>query len=172
MNTGNTIYLVDANTFITPFKTYYPFDFAPSFWAFLGDNILNNNIAVLSKVYTEVSKGTDELAKWITGLGLTVIDHRTPAIISNYQEVLTYIQTSTTLYNDRALAEWSDINRADAWLVAASMTNGYILVTFERPNSSLGTSLSSHPKIPDVAAHFGINCLNLYEMMRGLGFKF
>ena len=61
MKTNKKIYLVDSDTFITPFKTYYPFDFAPSFWAFLGNNILNNNIAVLSKVYAEIANGTDEL---------------------------------------------------------------------------------------------------------------
>ena len=123
-------------------------------------------------MYEEVAKGTDDLAKWITGLGLTVIDHRTPAIIGKYQDVLAHIQTNTTLYNSKALAEWSDNNRADAWIVAASIANGYNLVTFERSNSSLGTSLTSHPKIPDIAAHFGVKCVNLYEMMRDLGFKF
>ena len=168
----NKTYLIDSNTLITPFKTYYPFDFAPSFWVFLGNNMLNDRIAVLSKVYDEISKGTDELAKWIVGLGLTTIDHRMPAILSKYQDVLTHIQTSTTLYNCKALAEWSDNNRADAWLVAASMANGYTIVTFERPNSSLGTNVTSHPKIPDVAAHFGIECVSLYEMMRDMGFKF
>ena len=172
MNANMQSYLIDANTLITPFKTYYPFDFAPSFWAFIESNILNDNIAVLSMVYAEVAKGTDELAKWIEGLGLTVIDHRVPAIVSKYRDVLTHIRMSTTLYNSKALAEWSDNNRADAWLVAASMANGQKLVTFERPNSSLGTSLTSHPKIPDVAAHFGIECVSLYEMMRDLGFKF
>ena len=101
MNKSNKVYLVDSNTFITPFKTYYPFDFAPSFWSFLGNNIMNNNIAVLSKVYEEVAKGTDDLAKWITGLGLTVIDHRTPAIIGKYQDVLAHIQMNTTLYNSK-----------------------------------------------------------------------
>ena len=103
---------------------------------------------------------------------MTVVDHRTPVIIDKYQEVLTHIQTSIKLYNSKALTEWSDNNRADAWLVAASIANGYNLVTFERPNSSLGTRLTSHPKIPDVAAHFGVKCVNLYEMMRDLGFKF
>jgi len=172
MSANSKIYLVDSDTFITPFKTYYPFDFAPPFWEFFGNNILCGNIAVLSKVYAEVSKGTDDLSAWIKGLGLTVVDHRTPDIISKYQDVLTHIQTSTTLYNCKALAEWSDNNRADAWLVAASIAHGYSLVTFERPNSSLGTTLTSHPKIPDVAANFGVKCLSLYEMMRDLGFSF
>ncbi|MFP3153975.1 DUF4411 family protein [Lachnospiraceae bacterium ZAX-1] len=118
-----------------------------SFWTFLGENILSGNIAVLSKVYGEVSKGTDELAKWIVGLGLTIIDYRSPAIISKYQDVLAHIQTSTTIYNDKAFAEWADGNRADGWLVATAIVFGYELVTFERPNRSLGTSVAEHLKI-------------------------
>ena len=165
-------YLMDSNTFITPFKTYYPFDFALSFWKFLSRNILNGNIMILKKVYDEVSKGTDELSNWIGTLGLTTVDHRESTIIRKYQEVLEHIQISTTLYNNKALAEWADNYRADAWLVAAAMANNYKIVTFERPNTSLGTSVTSHPKIPDVATNFGVACVNLYEMMRDLEFKF
>jgi hypothetical protein len=172
ISNGRKVYLVDSNTFITPFKNYYPFDFAPSFWEFFGNNILNGNIAVLSKVYDEVSKGTDELSVWIKGLNFTKIDHRASDILSKYQVVLTHIQISTSLYNDKALAEWADNSRADAWLVAAAIANGYKIVTFERPNGSLGVNVTSHPKIPDVAANFGIECISLYEMIRDLGFSF
>ncbi|MDR1532175.1 MAG: DUF4411 family protein [Clostridiales bacterium] len=123
-------------------------------------------------VLAEVSKCNDEFATWIVGVGLTHIDHRNLAIFSKYREVLTHIQTSTELYNSKALAEWSDNNRADAWLVATAMAFGYKLVTFERPNNSLGTTLSSHLKIPAVAGNFGVKCCSLYEMMRDLAFKF
>lgn len=85
---------------------------------------------------------------------------------------MTYIQASAELYNSKALAEWSDNNRADAWLVAAAMAFKYTLVTFERPNNSLGTNKTSHPKIPDIAAIFDINCIDLYTMMRELSFIF
>jgi len=172
MNNGQKVYLMDSDTFIAPYRTYYPFDFAPSFWEFLGNNILNGNIAVLKKVYDEVSKGADELSVWIKSLGLMTVDHRKPNVISKYQDVLAHIQTSTTLYNTKALTEWSDSNRADAWLVAVAMAHDYKIVTFERPNGSLGTNITSHPKIPDVATNFGVECISLYEMMRDLGFKF
>jgi hypothetical protein len=172
MNIQRKPFLIDTNTFITPFKEYYPFDFAPSFWRFLGENILNGNISVLSKVYDEVAKGTDDLSKWISGLGLTVVDHNNSVIFSKYQEVLTYIQESRQLYNDKALAEWADSNRADGWLVASAMAFDLEIVTFERPNGALGTNITGHPKIPDVAAYFGVNCMSLYDMLRILGFKF
>jgi len=169
---GKKVYLVDSDTFIAPYRTYYPFDFAPTFWEFLGNNILNGNIAVLKKVYDEISNGTDDLSVWIKSLGLTTVDYRTPNVIGKYQDVLAHIQASATLYNHRALAEWSDNKRADAWLVAAAMAYNYKIVTFERPNGSLGTNITSHPKIPDVAKNFGVKCISLYEMMRDLGFKF
>jgi len=172
MSSSRNLYLMDSNTFIAPFRTYYPFDFAPSFWKFLASNILSGNIVVLKKVYDEVLKGSDDLSLWIKGLSMTSLDHRTPDITSKVQDILTHIQTSTNLYNNKALTEWSDKNRADAWLVAAAMVHDYKIVTFELPNSSLGTNVTGHPKIPDVASNFGVDCISLYEMMRNLGFSF
>lgn len=32
MNNTSIKYLIDTNSLITPFKTYYPFDFAQKFW--------------------------------------------------------------------------------------------------------------------------------------------
>ena len=29
---SSSIFLIDANSLITPHLTYYPFDFAPGFW--------------------------------------------------------------------------------------------------------------------------------------------
>ncbi len=163
------IFTVDANTFITPYKTYYPFDFAPTFWDFLKTNIENGNIALLNKVFAEVQKGNDALSNWIQSLDATAIDHRQPLILANYSAVLTHIQTSSSTYNEKALAEWSDNNRG---IVAAAMTLGHTVVTFEQPNRALGTSVTSHPKIPDVCSHFDVKCVSLYSMMRALGFSF
>jgi hypothetical protein len=75
-------------------------------------------------------------------------------------------------YNVRALNEWANTNRADPWLVAVAKAKGHTLITFERSNYALGTSTSSHPKIPDVAAFFNVKCKNLFYMMRALKFNF
>jgi hypothetical protein len=122
------VFLVDANTFITPYKTYYPFDFAPSFWEFLKGHIEGGDIAVMSKVYDEVIRGTDSLSDWMQGLSFTQVDHRTADVLAVYGQVMSHIQngvsaTGTNLYNDRALQEWADNNCADAWLVAVAKNN-------------------------------------------------
>jgi hypothetical protein len=140
-------------------------------------HIKKGNIAVMSKVYDEVIKGTDDLCKWFKDIEFTRVDHRTPDVLRVYAQVMSYIQNSESptgvrLYSDKALNEWADNSRADAWLVAVAKAKGYTLITFERPNSSLGTSTSAHPKIPDVASAFDVRYGSLYDMMRGLGFAF
>lgn len=162
-------YLLDTNTFITPYKRYYPFDLAPNFWVHLKGKIEDGNIVILDKVYEELVKGDDELKDWVVDLSIhNKVVHKEPIIIAKYGEILTYIQNSG-LYKPRALAEWSDIQVADPWLIAAACAHQYTIVTFETPNGNLSKSApSAHPKIPDVARTFGVECKNLFEIMREL----
>ena len=37
------IFLIDANSLITPHLTYYPFDFAESFWSQMEEHIQNGD---------------------------------------------------------------------------------------------------------------------------------
>ena len=50
---------------MTPYRQYYAFDIAPSFWDKLADAFENNQIILLDKVKDEVLKGNDDLTKWI-----------------------------------------------------------------------------------------------------------
>lgn len=56
-----------------------------------------------------------------------------------------------------------------SWLIAAAMVHGYIIVTFERSDGNLTATMKrGKVKIPDVARHFNVECIDLYEMMRRL----
>ena len=50
------LFLIDANSLITPFLSYYPFDFAPSFWSQISDHISNGSIVILDMVKAEILK--------------------------------------------------------------------------------------------------------------------
>ncbi|MDR1319865.1 MAG: DUF4411 family protein [Gracilibacteraceae bacterium] len=176
-------YLFDTNTFITPFNSYYSFDLAPNFWAGIKDKIEDGTIPVLDKVYDELIKGNDDkprndkskddkLRKWLLSLDIrNKVVHKTPSIITKYSEILGYIQTSG-LYKPKALTEWSNIQVADPWLIAAACVNQYAIVTFETPNGNLSpTSPSARPKIPDISKVFGVECTGLFEVMRRLSIK-
>jgi hypothetical protein len=161
---------MDTNTFITPFKQYYSFSIVPSFWKFIEANISNGKIAMLDLVYDEIKKGTDELSDWVKALLIEKIDRREPGIIKVYGEIMMHIQ-SNPAYNEKALAAWAVSTRADAWVIAAAKVHNFTVVTFERPNASLGTSKSSNPKIPDVCKAFDVNCVDLFYVLNALGFS-
>lgn len=163
-------FLIDANILITPYKTFYPFDFAPSFWNQLSTKLGLDSVAILDVAKEEVEKGDDELSEWMRGLnGIEVINKAT--IITKYAEVINHVSTSP-FYNDKALREWSRDEVADPWLIAAAATYGYTIITFERGLGSLNASQpSGRPKIPDVGQAFGVQCQDLYYFMRKMGFS-
>ena len=166
-----TKFLIDANSFITPHLTYYPFDFAPSFWSQMEERIADGSIVILDMVKDEILHGNDSLCEWMTSLNIgTYIDHRMPDILRNYGDVLQYVQKHPC-YKQSALQEWSKASVADAWIIATAIACGYTIVTFEKAVGNLSErNPSKNAKIPNVASEFGVNVVSLYDMMRTLGF--
>lgn len=171
MNDTSIKYLIDTNSLITPYKTYYPFDFARKFWEQMKKTIENGNVVLLDLVKDEVNKGDDELSEWINGFSSSlIISHKQPVIIAKYAEILRHIQMSS-YYKEKALLDWSKADVADPWLIATACTYGYKIITFETKNGNLSTiNKSSRAKIPDICSVFGVECETLYNMMRVLSF--
>jgi len=165
------IFLIDANSLITPHLTYYPFDFAESFWSQMEEHIQNGDIAILDLVKDEILQGEDSLKDWMEALTISnYIDRRDPTILAHYGAILGHIQ-SNACYKPSALAEWAKGTVADPWLISVAKAKGYTIITFEVPNKGLNSrSPSKNAKIPDVANVFGVKTENLFYMMRALGF--
>ena len=163
-------FLIDANALITPYRFYYAFDLAPSFWKKLANAFENKRIVLLDKVKEELLKGQDELTNWIKENEdiIGICDYKTESVIANYQSVLQYIQTCG-LYKESALTAWAPANIADPWLIAAAKANRYTVVTLESHSGGLSTKTPNKgAKIPDVAKALGVNTSSLFEMMRAL----
>lgn len=165
------IFLIDANSLITPYLTYYPFDFAESFWGQMEEHIQNGSIAILDLVKDEIRQGEDSLKDWMDALTISnYIDRRDPTILTYYGTVLSHIQTNDC-YKSSALTEWAKGTVADPWLISTAKAKGYTIITFEVPNKGLNSrSPSKNAKNPDVASVFGVKTANLFYMMRALGF--
>lgn len=166
------IFLIDANSLITPHLTFYPFDFAPGFWSQLEQSIQDGRIAILDMVKAEILHGNDNLKEWMESIEIQrYIDHREPRILQKYGAILQHIQDSPC-YKPASLSEWSRESVADPWLIAAAATYNYTIITFEEANKGLNSrSPSKNAKIPDVANEFGVKTEKLYYMMRELGLK-
>lgn len=172
MSTNQAPFLIDANSLITPFQSYYPFDWAPNFWQSMENAILSGHVKLLDVVRDEILRGDDELKTWVQHFDDTAIMSRqNHDIINMYSDVLGHIQTCG-FYKSNALTEWSYDNVADGWLIAAAGNGGYTVVTFETPNNNLNSRYPSKTaKIPNVCDHFSIRYVTLFDMMRALDFK-
>ena len=157
------IFLIDANSLITPYLTYYQFDIVPGFWNQLREQIKNGRVVILDMVKNEIIIGKDSLKTWMETLEIgKYIDHRDPRIVQKYREILDYIQANPC-YKQAALAEWAGDNIADPWLIATASVYNYTLITFEEPNKGLNEiNPSKNAKIPDVSKVFGVKTNKLF----------
>jgi hypothetical protein len=177
MSLKTQTFLIDANTLITPFQKYYPFNWAPRFWQCMEEAILSKDVILLDVVKKEILKGQkeerkDELARWIERFGANVVlSRQNEKIITMYGEVLEYVKTCG-LYKSNTLTEWAKEDVADGWLIASACIGGHTIVTFETSNKSLNPSNPAKmAKIPDVCDHFSVECKDLFHMMKNLDFK-
>lgn len=162
-------FIMDANSFITPFKQYYAFDLIPAYWNELEKHIAAEHIVILDIVKTELEKGEDELTSWLENTkNLVSIPHKDSTIISKYQEIMQYV-SDCGKYLPSAFHSWAINDVADPWLIATAAINNYILITEEVPSGGLSTKTpNKKAKIPDIAEHFGVKTGNVYYMMREL----
>ena len=165
-------FLMDSNSFMTPYRQYYAFDLVPTFWKEISKRTGAGTFILLDMVKAEIEKGRDELADWINNESRFVIcNHISSEIIGKYQEILQYVQTCG-LYKEQALQRWAANDVADPWLIAAAAVNNYTLITVEVPSGGLSAKTPNKvAKIPDVARAFGVRTENLFYMMRQLGIK-
>ena len=88
-------FLIDSNSFMTPYRQYYAFDLVPTYWKELAKRLDTGRMILLDMVKDEIDKGQDELSAWIDKqTGFVICNHIEPAIISKYQEVLQYNRKS------------------------------------------------------------------------------
>jgi hypothetical protein len=159
------IYLIDSNIFIEAKNRYYGFDFCPAFWDFLDKEISKTTIFSIKEVYTELSKGDDDLALWIkdrkdTSFFIPVDDEETQ---KEFMKIAQYVQSN---FSQEEVNKFLSV--ADPWLIAKAKVLGATIVTHE----VLAPTNTKKVKIPNICAHFGVNYSNPFNMLRDLGAKF
>jgi hypothetical protein len=108
------------------------------------------------------------LLSWIHNLNIKIyVKHNDQSIVNVYAQVLQFLQNSPN-YNVKALRESSESHVADSWFIAFALVHNFTIVTFERPVGKSIGNIISRPKIPDIATHFNIQTINIFQMMRVL----
>ncbi len=168
-----TTYLLDANVLITPYRSYYPFDFAKYYWDFLLERAMANDVSSIDKVGDEILRGGDELSAWFDDNFRTYcIDTQTEEVLQAYQTLVNRVNTSTR-YSQRAKDEFMEAANADTWLLAYCLAeqnvgNDICIVTFEVYNNTVRRKVP----IPNICEDFNLDYCDCFELLRRLNFSF
>lgn len=163
-------YIFDTNCFIEPHRKFYPIDVAPSFWRKIKRLADSNTIASIDKVYDELFKNNDTLTSWISNnLSASFFkDTNGDEVLTNYRKVVQWANGKSDQYLQKAIDEFLEYERADAWLVAYGMTTDCTIITYEVSAPESKNSI----KLPDVCIQFNVSWMNTIEMMRELNERF
>ena len=155
---------VDTDSYVSPSRGPYRFALLPQFWAKLEELAQAGIIASPDAVFEELNGYEDSLEEWSIQQRDTLFLPASVDIQSSFNQVIQGVQ-SNPRFKPHHIAKFSD--GADPWLIAYAMSLGGRIVTFEKPEPH-----STKPKIPDVAGDFGIQCIQIYDMLSELNIQF
>jgi hypothetical protein len=162
-------YCLDTSVYTQAHRQYYAFDLAPGFWKSLIIHAENGVLVSPVAVFTELTKGNDELARWAKeNKGLLFLDPDTK-IVESFRQVVDFI-------NLRYESEhWVRLflDGADPWVVAHAKAYDLIVVTMEGTKGSEEINSKTKRfqgkiKIPNVCSHFGVKCISTFDLIRAL----
>lgn len=94
-------YVLDSNTFITPYRNYYSFQFGTKFWDFLLEKAKQGIVASIDKVRDELMNGNDKLKHWaLTEFAPYFLNTKTDAVLKKYAILARWTNEQKGTYND------------------------------------------------------------------------
>ncbi len=156
------IYIIDTSSLIE-MKDKYPIDIFPTIWEKMEELYKNNRLIAPLEVKKEIRD--DELKNWIR--------NKKDMFISPDDIQLEKVKDILDKFPSLVKSEKPQPEEADPWLIALAIrkkeeagifSKDYIIVTEE--------SRRKPKKLPAVANHYGIECINLIELFRKEGWRF
>jgi hypothetical protein len=160
-------YALDSNIFIEANRRYYAFDLCPGFWKCVLHYHAASRIQSIDRIRTELAKGRDKLADWVSDRVSATIFHpsTTPDVLHWFAQMVTWVQSQPQFF-PAAKAEFAA--NADSWLIAYAKANNMMLVTHEEWNREARRRVP----IPNVCQAFGVPYTDTFVMLRDLAVSF
>lgn len=157
-------YLIDSDVFIQAKNFHYNFDFCDGFWNWISEAHTHGLVGSIKKVKAELAKGNkdDPARMWADAMPASFFfeDEKEPGLMVSYGTVILTV-AGANKFTQNAINEFSDYNRADAFLIAAAMHYNALIVTHEK----------GHPEqkrrvpLPDGAALVNVTTLTIFELL-------
>jgi len=155
---------MDSDALIRAKDNGYAFDLVPDFWDRLLSLAGDGDLCSPIRVHSELKDGSDELAEWVKKHREALFIEPSEDVQKKYREVADFVEA--TYAPDKAK---EFLAGADAWLIAHACEEGGQIVTMETRAKQV--QFTSKARIPDVSRHFGVSCINVWEMVRLTGMK-
>lgn len=161
-------YVLDANDFIEAKKRFYAFDICPAYWTWLDSGVTDGTLTSIDKVKVELLGRGDDLSDWAKDRPHLFAASDVPSVVPSLTVVAEWAedQKATGRYTDAAVSDFLSV--ADYHLVAYAHANNLILVTLEVSEPTRHNKV----KIPDACSSLGVQCINLYDMLRAENARF
>lgn len=165
---GRLEYVLDANVFIEAKNRYYAFEIAPGFWAALRDLSANGRICSIDKVIVDIKKQKDELSDWASHApGDAFRSTNAKEVVESYAELQRWA-SGMEQYTSDAKATFASQLNSDAYVIAFAHAHDVVVVTQEASAKDARRRI----KIPDACDALGVDCIDLFQMLRNLGVQF
>lgn len=151
-------YAIDTSAILDGHVRFYAPDVFPSVWEQIDALISSEDLRSPEEVLRELAKKDDEVYKW-----------------ARKRQAQLFVQLDTELQKavTQILGKHTNLvkaqktrSAADPFVIGLAKIHSCTVVTAERPTGSL-----NKPKIPDVCADLGIECIGLLELLRRSGFR-
>jgi hypothetical protein len=139
----------------------------PQFWQFVDEQLNAGRVCMPRVAFKEIVEGgyEDQLSVWCKARknrGLCQIE--TQEVQEQYRVIAAYVETE---YAKKMQKVREFLIGADGWVIAAALATGGIIVTSENEKAN-----KAKIKIPTLAKHFDVRCLNTPGMLQELGADF
>lgn len=154
-NQNAVVYSLDLSALFAAFNERYPIENFPGFWRKM-EELIRSDRLIMPEVAFDKALKDERVKEWVTDNQLRPYLRRPidEPIQSKVGEIL---EEFPRLLDDR-----TGKSGDDPWVIALAMVshNGIVL-TEEKP-----TGVKHRPKIPDVCAHFDLECIQLVELVQ------
>ena len=153
-------YLLDTNFFLDSSLKYYQNDFFQDFWEWIGYISQSPSVKTINKVKQELDKKDDFISDFIKSLPKEFfIDERN--YIDAYAQIIQKSQNMN--FNQSAKENFAKEHKADAWLIAVALKDGYTVVSNEKiPDKKEKKNI----KIPRMCQELNIRCVNIFDFIK------
>lgn len=163
MNTRVRKYCLDANVLIQAWQKYYSPKFCPDYWTVLNDLGAQGRIFLPQKVFEEITRTDDDLAKWLKKSNIP--EYKIDGAVTECLKSI-YAKNPAHKY---LVDNTKQRSLADPWLIAHALKEGAVVVTKEEQITAVNTT---KVKIPNVCDNMGVTWINDFQLVGQLNIQF